>query len=207
VKGEAPVPGSGREAIAEGARSGRPLAEGARSGGPLAEGARGSRRRALTWGAALAAGAALALTRPAAATAQTSDVDHLERLLALEQRLQSLYEAALQRDAIEPQLGETLLGHEREHVRGLEMALRARGRRSPRATVPPPRVGTAFAGRPAFARFAADLEAEAVGSYEEVLPILRSTRLLLPLGSIMASGAQHIVALRQAAGDDLLAPA
>jgi Ferritin-like domain len=164
-----------------------------------------SRRAALARGAALALGGALVLSPPAAA--QTSDVDNLERLLALEQRLESLYEAALQRDAIEPGLGETLLEHESEHVRGLEMALRARGRRSPRATVPPPQVGTAFASRPAFASFAADLEAEAVGSYEEVLPILRSTRLLLPLGSIMASGAQHIVALRQAAGDDLLAPA
>jgi ferritin-like protein len=153
----------------------------------------------------LALGGALALARPAAA--QTSDVDQLERLLALEQRLQSLYEAALERDAIEPGLGETLLEHEREHVRGLEMAIRARGRRSPRATVPPPQVGTAFGSRPAFARFAANVEAEAVRSYEEVLPVLRSTRLLLPLGSIMASGAQHIVALRQASGDDLLAPA
>ena len=170
-----------------------------------AEAALGTRRQALA-AAALAAGAALPLARPAAAAAQTSDVDHLERLLALEQRLESLYEAALQRDAIEPGLGETLLEHESEHVRGLEMALRARGRRSPRATVPPPQVGTAFAGRPAFARFAADAETEAVRSYEEVLPILRSTRLLLPLGSIMASGAQHVVALRQEAGEDLLAP-
>jgi Ferritin-like domain len=144
------------------------------------------------------------LARPAAA--QTSDVDQLERLLALEQQLQSLYEVALERDAVEPGLGETLLEHEREHVRGLEMALRARGRRSPRATVPPPQVGTAFASRPAFARFAVELETEAVDAYEDVLPTLRSTRLLLPLGSIMASGAQHVVALRQAAGDDLMAP-
>jgi hypothetical protein len=180
------------------------LGSGRPAGAPAAL---GTRRRALARGAALAAGAALAFTRPTSVAAQTADVDQLERLLALEQRLQSLYEVALQRDAIEPGLGETLLEHEREHVRGLEMALRARGRRSPRATVPPPQVGTAFASRPAFARFAADVEAEAVGSYEEVLPILRSTRLLLPLGSIMASGAQHIVALRQASGDDLLAPA
>jgi Ferritin-like domain len=163
-----------------------------------------SRRAAIARGAALALGGALALAPPAAA--QSSDVDHLERLLALERRLQSLYEAGLERDAIEPGLGETLLEHEREHVRGLEMAIRARGRRSPRATVPPPQVGTAFVSRPAFARFAADVEAEAVRTYEEILPILRSTRLLLPLGSIMGSGAQHIVALRQAAGDDLLAP-
>jgi rubrerythrin len=162
-----------------------------------------SRRKAL----ALAAGAALALSRPAAAATQLSDVDQLERLLAREQQLQSLYETALERDAVEPGLGETLLEHEREHVRGLEMALRARGRRSPRATVPPPQVGTAFASRPAFARFAIDLETEAVGAYQEVLATIRSTRLLLPLGSIMTSGAQHVVALRQEAGDDLVAPA
>jgi hypothetical protein len=161
-----------------------------------------TRRRAL----ALALEGALALARPASAATQSSDVDKLEELLGLEQRLQSLYEAALERDAIEPELGETLLEHEREHIRGLEMALRARGRRSPRATVPPPQVGTAFASRTAFARFAIDLETETVGAYEEVLSTLRSGRLLLPLGSIMASGAQHVVALRQAAGEDLLAP-
>jgi Ferritin-like domain len=160
-----------------------------------------NRRQAL----GLAVGGTLVLARPAAA--QTSDVDHLERLLALERGLQSLYEAAVERDAVEQGLGETLLEHEREHVRGLEMALRARGRSMPHATVPPPQVGTAFASRPAFARFAAELEAEAVDAYEQVLPILRSTRLLLPLGSIMASGAQHVVALRQAAGDHLMAPA
>jgi hypothetical protein len=160
-----------------------------------------SRRKAIV----LAAGAALA--GPAAAAAQPSDVDQLERLLVLEQRLQSLYETALERDAVEPRLGETLLDHEREHVRGLEMALRARGRRSPRATAPLPQVGAAFASRPAFARFAIDVETETVGAYQEALTTLRSTRLLLPLGSIMASGAQHVVALRQAAGDDLLAPA
>jgi hypothetical protein len=153
----------------------------------------------------LALGGALVLARPAAA--QPSDADRLERLLALEHRLLSLYEAGLERDAIEPELGETLLEHEREHVRGLEMALSGRGRRSPRASVPPPRVGTAFASRPAFARFASDLETQAVHAYQEVLATIRNTRLLLPLGSIMTSGAQHVVALRQEAGENLLAPA
>ena len=163
--------------------------------------------RDLSRRAAFALTVGVILTRPASAAAQASDVDQLERLLALEQRLQSLYETALARDAVEPGLGETLLEHEREHIRGLEMALRARGRRSPRATVPPPQVGTAFVSRPAFARFAIDVETETVGAYQEALTTLRSTRLLLPLGSIMASGAQHVVALRQAAGDELLAPA
>jgi hypothetical protein len=233
VSGKAAVPGSGREALAQAPSRRGALARGAGEAalasrrGALARGAgeaalasrrgalaRGageaalaSRRCALARGAALAAGAALALARPAAAAAQPSDVDQLERLLAVEQRLHALYETALERDAVEPQLGETLLEHEREHVRGLEMTLRARGRRSPRATVPPAQVGAAFASRPAFARFAIELETEAVGAYQEVLATIRNTRLLLPLGSIMASGAQHVVALRQAAGDDLLAPA
>ena len=197
MSGEELVPGGGSVACAEAAGAGKPLAEAAGS----------SRRQALARAAALVGAGALALTRPAAAAAQTSDIDQLERLLALERRLQSLYETALARDAVEPGLGETLLEHEREHIRGLEMALRARGRRSPRATVPPPQVGTAFASRPAFARFASDVETETVRAYQEALATLRSTRLLLPLGSIMTSGAQHVVALRQAAGDELLAPA
>jgi Ferritin-like domain len=161
-----------------------------------------SRRGAL----ALALGGALALAQRAAAAAAPPDVEQLERLLAMEQRLEAVYELALARDAIEPRLGETLLQHEREHVRGLEEALRARGRRAPRATVPPPRLGAALTSRPAFARYASDLETETVRAYQEVLATLRDTRLLLPLGSIMTSGAQHVVALRQAAGGDLLAP-
>jgi Ferritin-like domain len=187
VSGEAADPGSARDG--------------------LAEGAPGTRRHALAGAALLVAGAAVALTRPAAAAAQPGDVEQLERLLALEQRLETVYETALARDAIEPQLGETLLRHEREHVRGLEQALRARGGRSPRATVPPPRLGAALSSRAGFARFAVDLESDTVRAYQDVLSTLRSDRLLLPLGSIMTSGAQHVVALRQAAGEDLLAPA
>jgi hypothetical protein len=169
---------------------------GAAPGRPLA-----TRRGALV----LALGGGLAFARPAAAQAPT-DVEQLERLLALEHRLLSAYEAALERDAIEPRLGETLLEHERDHVRGLELTLRGRGRASPRATVPPPRQGAALEGRDAFARFAIGLETETVDAYREVLTTFRNDRLLLPLGSIMSSGAQHVVALRQAAGDRLLAP-
>jgi hypothetical protein len=150
------------------------------------------------------AGFVLALLRPAAAVAQSSDVEQLERLLALEHRLQAAYEAGLARDAIEPRLGETLLSHEREHVRGLGQALGARGRRAPRATAPPPRVGAALASRSAFARFAIDLEAETVAAYQEVLATFRDERLLQPLGSIMTATAQHEVALREAVGADFL---
>jgi hypothetical protein len=160
---------------------------------------RASRRQTLAAGAALV----LAASRPGAAAGQ-SDLEQLERLLALEHRLRAAYEAALARDAIEPSLGETLLAHEREHVRGLGQALAARGRRAPRATAPPPRLGTALASRMAFARYAIELEAETVSAYQEMLATFRDDRLLQPLGSIMTAGAQHEVALRDAAGDELL---
>ena len=91
-------------------------------------------------------------------------------------------------------------------MRGLVQVLRGRGR-SPRATVPPPGLGAALTGRAAFGRFAIDLETETVRAYHEVLATLRDDGLCMPLGSIMASGSQHVVALRQAAGEDLLAPA
>ena len=157
-----------------------------------------TRRQALAGAGAVL----LVFARPAAA--QPSDAEQLERLLALEQRLESLYRTALARFAIDPALGETLLEHEREHVRGLEQALRGRRRSGPRATVPPPRLGAALSGRAAFARFAAGMEAETVRAYQDVLATLRNDRLLQPLGSIMASGAQHAVALRGAAGDELI---
>jgi rubrerythrin len=203
--GEAVSPPARKAALGARATAGAARSESRRGERVLGDGAgpSASRREALR--VAFVAGAAAALFRPAAAAAQTSDVEQLARLLVLEQRLASLYEAALTRDAIDPRLGRTLLEHEREHVRGLEETLRARGRRAPQATAPLPRFGAALASRQAFARFAIDLESETVRTYQEVLATLRNTRLLLPLGSIMTSGAQHVVALREAAGEDLLA--
>jgi hypothetical protein len=155
-----------------------------------------SRREALV-GAAVAS---LAVARPAAA-ADPSDADQLARLLALERRLAAAYGAALARDAIDRSLGELLLGHEREHIRGLEQAL---GRKGPQATAPAPKVGIDFASRRAFARSALQLERTTVDTYQEVLTTFHNDRLTGPLGSIMACGAQHEVALRQVLGEDLL---
>jgi hypothetical protein len=153
----------------------------------------------------LVLGGGLFALAPATATAADgSDVGQLEHLLALERRLESAYATALQRDSIDPALGESLLSQEREHVRGLEQALRGSGRREPRAVAPAPLPGTAAADRRAFARFALDLERQTVSAYLEVLATLGNERLLQPLGAIMASDAQHEVALRQALGVDLL---
>jgi hypothetical protein len=133
-----------------------------------------------------------------------SDVDLLEDLLALENRLLSAYEAALRRAAIDMALGETLRDHEEEHVRAIEQALRHAGRRSPQASVPSPDLTAALRSRESFARFARELEAEAVASYADAAAAIRNPRLRQPLGSIMACEAAHEVALRDASGESIL---
>jgi hypothetical protein len=138
------------------------------------------------------------------AVGQAAGPDALERLLGLEQRLADAYRAALERDAIDPALGRRLLGHEREHVRGVEAALASLGRGRPRASVTPPGHSRALAGRRAFARYALDLETQAVGGYAALLADLGAPELLQPLGSIMTCGAQHGVALRAVLGTALL---
>jgi hypothetical protein len=153
-------------------------------------------RREVLVGAAVAS---VALSRSALA-AEPPDADQLARLLALERQLAAAYEAALARDAIEPALGKLLLGHEREHIRGLEQAL---GRRIP-AQAEAPSAHIDFASRRAFARSALELERGTVDTYRDVLTTFHNDHLLQPLGSIMACGAQHEVALRRVLGEDLL---
>jgi hypothetical protein len=136
--------------------------------------------------------------------AERSDVDLLEDLLALENRLLSAYEGALRREAIDVALGETLRDHEQEHVRAIEQALRHAGRRSPRASVPSPELTEALRSRESFARFARELEAQAVALYAEAAAAIRNPRLRQPLGSIMTCEAAHEVALREAAGERVL---
>ena len=132
--------------------------------------------------------------------AERSDVELLEDLLALEHRLLSAYEAALRRAVIGPELGGALRDQEREHVRALEQALAGGGRRNPQASVPPPELGAVLRDRDAFARFALDLEDEAVAAYAQTAAAIRNPRLRQPLGSIMACEAAHGVALRNALG-------
>jgi Ferritin-like domain len=139
-----------------------------------------------------------------AKAATPSDADAVARLLGFERRLEAAYAAALARDAIEPALGRRLLGHEHEHVRGLEQALGDLGRRGPRATAPAPTVGIDFASRRAFAASALQLERQAVDAYIDALTSFRDDHLVQPLASIMACGAQHEVALREVRGDRLV---
>lgn len=139
------------------------------------------------------------------AYAQTGEAGQLEGLLALERRLEAAYGAALSRDAIDPALGRRLLQHEREHVRGLALSLETLNRRPGDAGAAPPPPATVLGDRRSFARFALRLEEQAVTAYVRVLATLAAPDLLQPLGSIMASGAQHQVALRESLGEPLLA--
>ena len=155
-----------------------------------------STRRAL-----LLAGAAIALPAASARAGGRPEVEVLEELLAQEQQLAAAYEAALRRRAIEPGLGETLLAHERDHVRGLEQTLARGGARELRAGVPSPELTEGLGDRRRFARFALTLESLTIAAYVEALPELRDASLRQPLGSIMACGGTHQVALRDALGE------
>lgn len=143
--------------------------------------------------------------RASGAQAELSGPDQLERLLAFEHSLVAAYRAALDTSAIDAALGRSLLAQEREHVRGVEVALRNAGRRDPRAGGPAAVPDTALSGRRAFARFALELESATERAYVRALATLDAPGLLQPLGSIMTAGAQHQVALRQVLGLPLLA--
>jgi rubrerythrin len=130
-----------------------------------------------------------------------TDTDILEGLLFTEHRLISAYEAALRRDAIDPQLAAELLAQEREHVRALLKTLGGGADRNPRASVPSPDLTAALRSRDAFARFALDMETEAVRVYAEAATNIHDPKLRQPLGSIMACEAAHGVALRDALGE------
>ena len=158
-----------------------------------------TRRRVL-----LAAGAAPLALAAVATAASRPDVDTLERLLVLERRLEAAYEAAVRRGALDEDLALTLRDQEREHVRGIELALAARGPRAPRTLTPDPGLAGSLRSRDAFARYALRLEARALRDYVAALASLRDARLLRPLGAIMASEAQHQVALRASLGEALL---
>jgi rubrerythrin len=136
--------------------------------------------------------------------ADRRDTGRLEDLLAREHRLRAAYEAALRRHAIDPSLGEMLLAHEREHVRALEETLADAGRRNPRASVPSPQLTAALRDTEAFALFAKALEDETVGFYVEAAASVRDPELRRPLGSIMACGAAHVVALKDVLGSRFL---
>ena len=151
----------------------------------------------------VALGAIAAL--PAAARAQpASDAVVLEELLVLEGRLEAAYAAALRRGLLPRSTGARLRDQEGEHRAGLRRALTVRGRRVPPAPGPDPKLAGALRSREAFGRYALGLEARALSAYVRAVAGVRDAGLRQPLGAIMASEAQHEVALREWLGAPLL---
>jgi hypothetical protein len=142
------------------------------------------------WAAGSAVAGALLFGRPAPALAQPDDRDLLERALAVERRLAALYSRADFDQA-------RLFGEQcREHVSGLELALRNRGGRPRTGPDPAP----AENGRAAALR----LETDAVAACFRATGGVRDGRLLPAFAAIMANHGQHLVVLREALGRDPL---
>ena len=137
--------------------------------------------------------AVLPLARVAPALAQGHpDAELLRELLALEQDANLIY-GTLRGG---PELSSRLFREQsREHVRGLEIALRNRGRRPPQ---PRARAGLATPEQ------ALRLESRAVAVYHRTIGELSDDRLLPALTGIMANHGQRQVVLRRALGRDPL---
>ena len=149
-------------------------------------------------GLVLAGGEAALLVAASAVGAPRSDAEMLGGLLSMERRLEAAYEASLRHSALDEQLALSLRDQEREHVRGLEQLLAARGRQAPSAPSGDRRLARALANPEAFGRYALALEGRAVSAYVDVAAGVGDVELLEALGAIMTSEAQHRVALRRA---------
>jgi hypothetical protein len=157
-------------------------------------------RRAALAATATAAGA-LVLAAPAPARS-SADKQVLERLLALEIRLRSAYETAARRRVVDVALANLIAGHEGDHAEGLGRVVKRRSGGGAVATVPEPELNRALAGgRKAFLRFALRSESDVVAAYADAVTNLGDRTLLQPLGSVLASHAQHLVLLRKALGE------
>jgi hypothetical protein len=145
------------------------------------------RRELMTCAVALAAAG-----RAAPAPAQgRGDAEVLAALLSIEQEAVLLY-GTLDAPRVTARL---FRAQSREHVRGLQTALRNRGGRPP---APRARVGRASA------RQAIALEERAVAEYGRAAGELRDTTLLATLAAAMGNHGQHLVVLRQSLGQNPL---
>jgi rubrerythrin len=124
----------------------------------------------------------------------------LAAAVELEQRAVAVYKALAGDPAIGP-VALVIARQEREHADGLIAALRDLG------GTPPPNPGgpedvpglAAALRRGAAADFALELEAAALAAYRRALGELTTPELLSTVAAIMASEAQHELALRLAA--------
>ncbi len=157
-------------------------------------------RRALLGGAV--AGSLLLLAGPRAARAQLDqeDRDILRGLLDRESRALALYERAAGDGALGGEAGETMrrfAEHQQEHVDALASALG--GRQGATSANPP-------TGRQAVLEAAVTAEDELVAAYFDAHARLADTALITLGAGVMANHGQHLVALRDLLGEDVLVP-
>ena len=163
----------------------------------------GTRRAVLRRGALAGTAPVLLLGRASpAAAAEFSEPEIISAAVVLEQRAAFLYRAGLAEDYLRPgltALTRRLGGHAREHVAVLQTILEAMG-----GTAPDPPGGVRGLGsvrtQRQFAELAIELESELVAGYHRALQVLDDPKLVQTVGSIMASGGQHLVLLRTALG-------
>ena len=94
--------------------------------------------------------------------------------------------------------------HERQHEQALTAALRQLGGRPPSANVDARLARLPTGNRRAAASFAIELEQNAVRAYEDAARKLRDASLMKTTTTILGAEAQHLVVLRQIAGQQPL---
>ena len=92
--------------------------------------------------------------------------------------------------------------HERQHEQALTLALRQMGGSPPTANVDARLARLPTGNRRAAAKFAIELEQNAVRAYEDAARKLHDAAVMKTAMSILGAEAQHLVVLRQIAGED-----
>jgi rubrerythrin len=166
---------------------------------------RATRRQALAGGVVFLAGARGAVAAPTADDKRKLAQAALTAALKVEQTCVVAYEAIANSGKLSVRgtaLMRSLLADDREHASQLVTALEAQGVNPP---IPPRRATirglTSVRGDDSAARFAIGLEERAVGAYLESIRNLSDANVLRTVAGAMGTDGQHLVVLRQAAGE------
>jgi hypothetical protein len=164
-----------------------------------------SRREALAGAVTFLAGARVATAAPTDDEKRKLAQAALTEALKVEQTCVVAYEAIANSGKLSARgtaLLRSLLDDDRQHATQLVAALQAEGVTPP---IPPRRATirglNAVRGDDAAARFAIALEERAVGAYLDAIRNLTDPNVLRTIAGAMGTDGQHLVVLRQAAGE------
>ena len=163
-----------------------------------------TRRQAL--GGAVALGAAALAGAPRAHAQDDDDATALATVIALQQQALVTYEALESGDLLDAgaqALARAFAGHERDQLAALAEALEELGGGDPPEPPSPESVDGLgrLRSQGRALEFAIELETRAVAACYDAAGQLDDTGALLAVAGVMAADAQHLVLLRQAAGD------